>query len=101
MNDLLGVLLLAIPLFLAYFVGRWSSGLRTLPSLIIMVLLSLYPMAHWFLLRLERDTFLDLNWETKVWAAGLTSLLMLIEVPLCAVKFLLARAIARRKRNRL
>ncbi|MDP3549898.1 MAG: hypothetical protein Q8R81_05840 [Novosphingobium sp.] len=96
MSDLFNLILVAIPIALAAVVGRLTANHAFLPmGLMLLVVASLYPLAHWYLLYYCLGIGNDPNDKDDVVGAGLIWLLMLAEVPLCFVASLVGRTVGR------
>jgi len=95
MNDLLWSPLIFLPVLVALLAGAWTHRSTMMVRLGTLILVSLYPLPHWYLLRFVRETFLDMNVTTRVVAGQLSALLMVAEFVICPLAFLAAFGIGR------
>lgn len=88
MLDLVSVVLFTFPLVLAAWVGaKWSRMRFLWGGLVMLVLVSAFPIAHWYILRFLRFAFLDLTFKSEVVAASVSGMVMLWEIPLCTFAY--------------
>ena len=87
MSDLPWLPLILAPLLLAGLVGTFARRGRSGFRIAALLLVTLYPVAHWYVLRFLREAFFDLKFKDEAFAASLSSSLMMAELVLCPLIF--------------
>lgn len=90
-------ILLWLP-FLLVMIAGWLCGKSKsrMLTVLIAVVLCVYPISHWHLLRFYRNRFLTLNFKDEaVWSA-VTSYMVFVEIPACVLIFALFWWLGRR-----